>query len=247
VHRRLAFGANGIAYLGLRDLHEIAHIAAFLDREAAAAVRACGDVRDNQGHINRVSRASVAPAPTHVKRASPPKRPLHRTGKGSIEVRPPPGSELSIRVEGNTMCMYSVTAQNSRDARQGEDLVVTRAPHGSSNWLTEAGKPNIAVCVPNTAVLGVQLSDESTRGASFEQARVPDERGDRDFLVYLDGEKERVALSSLSVTTKVRVLHLFANTSPEVAAPRVLEAEHNEGKLFGAASGATVRPDVGVI
>jgi hypothetical protein len=138
------------------------------------------------------------------------------------------------------MCMYSVTAQNSRDARQGEDLVVTRAPHGGSNWLTEAGKPNIAVCVPNTAVLGVQLPDESTRGASFEQARVPDERGNRDFLVYLDGEKERVALSSLSVMTKVRVLHLFANTSPEVAAPRVLEAEHNEGKLVGAATGATL-------
>jgi hypothetical protein len=137
--------------------------------------------------------------------------------------------------------MYSVTAQNSRDARQGEDLVVTRAPHGSSNWLTEPGKPKIAVCVPNTAVLGVQLPDESTRGASFEQARVPDERGNRDFLVYLDGEKERVALSSLTVMTKVRVLHLFANASREVAAPRVLEAEHNEGKLVGAATGATLR------
>jgi hypothetical protein len=102
------------------------------------------------------------------------------------------------------MCLYSVTAQNSRDARQGEDLVVTRAPHGGSNWLTEACKPHVAVCVPNTAVLGVQLPDESTRGASFEQARVPDERGNRDFLVYLDGEKERVALSSLPLMTKAR-------------------------------------------
>ena len=83
--------------------------------------------------------------------------------------------------------------------------------------------------------------DGSTQGASFEQARVPDERGNRDFLVYLDGEKERVALSSLPVTTKVRVLHLFANTSPEAAAPRVLEAEHNEGELVGAATGATLR------
>ena len=139
------------------------------------------------------------------------------------------------------MCMYSVTAQNSRDARQGEDLVVTRAPHGASNWLTEAGKPNVAVCVRNTAVLAVQLPDESIRGASFEQARVPDERGNRDFLVYLDGEKERVALSSVPVMTKVRVLHLFANTSPEVVVPRVLEAEHNEGELVGAATGATLR------
>lgn len=133
------------------------------------------------------------------------------------------------------MCMYSVTAENSRDARQGEDLVVTLAPHGGSNWLTEAGKPNIAVCVRDTAVLAVQLRDESVRGASFEQARVPDERGNRDFLVYLDGEKERVALSSLPVMTKVRVLHLFANTLPEVVMPRVLETEHTEGELVGAA------------
>jgi hypothetical protein len=137
--------------------------------------------------------------------------------------------------------MYSVTAQNSRDARQGEDLVVTRAPHGGSNWLTEAGKPDVAVCVRNTAVLGIQLPDESTRGASFEQARVPDERGNRDFLIYLDGEKERVALSSLPLMTKVRVLHFFANTSPQPAAPRVIEAAHNEGELVGAATGATLR------
>ena len=139
------------------------------------------------------------------------------------------------------MCMYSVTAQNSRDARQGEDLVVTRAPHGGSNWLTETVKPNVAVCVPHTAVLGVQLPDESTRGASFEQARVPDERGNRDFVVYLDGERERVALSSLPVMTKVRVLHLFANKSPEAVVPRVLETEHNEGELVGAATGTTLR------
>jgi hypothetical protein len=134
--------------------------------------------------------------------------------------------------------MYSVTAQNSRDARQGEDLVVTRAPHGCSNWLTETGKPNVAVCVPNTAVLGIQLPEESTRGASFEQARVSDERGNRDFIVYLDGEKERVALSSLPLMTKVRVLHLFANKSPEVVMPgmpRALEAEHTEEELVSAA------------
>ena len=137
--------------------------------------------------------------------------------------------------------MYSVTAENSRDARQGEDLIVTRAPHGGSNWLTEAGKPDVAVCVRNTAVLAVQLPDESARGASFEQAHVPDERGNRDFLVYLDGEKERVALSSLPVMTKVRVLHLFANTPPKVVVPRVLEAEHNEGELVGAATGTTLR------
>src|SRR5215469_13600565 len=86
-----------------------------------------------------------------------------------------------------------------------------------------------------------QVRNESTRGASFEQARVPGERGYRDFLVYLDGEKERVALTSLPVMTKVRVLHLFANASPEAVAPRVLEAEHNEGTLVEAATGATLR------
>lgn len=139
------------------------------------------------------------------------------------------------------MCMYSVTAENSRDARQGEDLVVTRAPHGGSNWLTEAGKPGIAVCVRHTAVLAVQLHGESIRGASFEQARMPDERGNRDFLIYLDGEKERVALSSLPSMTKVRVLHLFANLSPEAPARRVLEAEHNETELVGVETDATLR------
>jgi hypothetical protein len=136
--------------------------------------------------------------------------------------------------------MYSVTAENSRDARQGEDLVVTRAPHGGSNWLTEVGKPATAVCVRNTAVLAVQLPAESVRGASFEQAPVPDERGHRDFLKYHDGDKERVALSALPLMTTVRVLHLFANTPPEVI-PTVLEQE-DEKELVGAgAAGVGLR------
>jgi len=110
------------------------------------------------------------------------------------------------------MCMYSVTAANSRDARQSEDLVITRAPHGGSNWMTEPNKPDVAVCVRNTAVLAVQLPHEITRGASFEQSPHPDEHGDRDFLNFLDGEKERMALNRLPLLTKIRVLHLFANT-----------------------------------
>jgi len=137
------------------------------------------------------------------------------------------------------MCMYSVTAENSRDAKQGEDLVVTRAPHGGSNWLTEAGKSNIAVCVRNTAVLAVQLPNESVRGASFQQAPFPDEGANRDFLNYLDGSKERVALSALPVMTKVRVLHLFANTTPPVV-PTVPQAENDE-KLVGTGAGSTSR------
>jgi hypothetical protein len=133
------------------------------------------------------------------------------------------------------MCMYSVTAENSRDARQGEDLVVTRAPHGGSNWLTEAADPKTAVCVRHTAVLAVQLSREPVRGASFEQAPFPDERGNRDFLKYLDGDNERVALNVLPVLTKVRVLHLFANSTPPIV-PVDLTPESNE-ELIGA--GAT--------
>ena len=132
------------------------------------------------------------------------------------------------------MCMYSVTAENSRDARQGEDLVVTRAPHRSSNWLTEAGKPAIAVCVRNTAVLAVQLPYESVRGASFEQG--PDERGHRDFLKYLDGERERVALSALPLMTKVRVLHLFANSVPEVIPTALEQGDEKELVAAGASS-----------
>jgi hypothetical protein len=136
--------------------------------------------------------------------------------------------------------MYSVTAENSRDARQGEDLVVTRAPHGGSNWLTETGKADVAVCVPNTAALAVQLPNESVRGASFEQANVPDQRGNRDFLNYLDGEKERVPLSGLPIMTKVRVLHLFAHTPPAVVVPTVLESI-NEEELVGAGTPGRVR------
>ena len=131
------------------------------------------------------------------------------------------------------MCMYSVTAGNSRDARQGEDLIVTRAPHGGSNWLTEEGKSDFAVCVPDTAVLAVQLPNQSVRGASFEQATRTNEDGDRDFLNYLDGEKERVALSGLPAMTKIRVLHLFANTGPAVIVPSVLNSE-SERDLVGA-------------
>jgi hypothetical protein len=129
--------------------------------------------------------------------------------------------------------MYSVTAGNSRDARQGEDLTVTQAPHGSSKWLTEAGKPNIAVCVRNTAVLAVQLPNQPVRGASFEQAWQPDAHGNRDFLNYLDGENERVALNDLPRTTIIRVLHLFANTGPTPTVPAALDSE-SAGDLVGA-------------
>jgi hypothetical protein len=133
------------------------------------------------------------------------------------------------------MCMYSVTAGNSRDARQGEDLVVTRAPHGSSNWLTETGKPSIAVCIRNTAALAVEFPNESVRGASFEQSLQPDARGNRDFLNYLDGEQERVALNDLPRTTRIRVLHLFANAGPAPVVPPALDAE-GEGDLVVASA-----------
>jgi hypothetical protein len=136
--------------------------------------------------------------------------------------------------------MYSVTAENSRDARQSEDLIVTRAPHGGSNWLTEAGKSNVAVCIPDTAVLAVQLPNESVRGASFEQARIPDERGNRDFLKYLDGDKERVPLRGLPIMTRIRVLHLLANTPPAVVVPTLLESV-NEDELVGAGTAGRIQ------
>ncbi|HEY6346821.1 MAG TPA: hypothetical protein VIY49_35465 [Bryobacteraceae bacterium] len=141
--------------------------------------------------------------------------------------------------------MYSVTAQNSRDARQGEDLTITQAPHGGSNWLTEAGKSDVAVCVPHTAALAVQLPNQSVRGAWFEQARQPDEHGNRDFLNYLDGEKERVALNDLPRRTKIRVLHLFANIgrAPAPAIPATINSESG-GELVGASVGGGYRRSV---
>jgi hypothetical protein len=129
--------------------------------------------------------------------------------------------------------MYSVTAENSRDAQQGEDLKVTQASHGQSNWLTGGGKPNIAVCVPHTAVLAVQLPKQAVRGATFEQAKQPDAEGNRDFLNFLDGAKERVPLNHLPKQTKVRVLHLHAHHAPAtlVIPAAIGEAE---GELVGA-------------
>ena len=154
--------------------------------------------------------------------------------EGKWKFRLMSGFELEIPVEVNCMCMYSVTARNSRDARQGEDLTITQAPHGGSNWLTEAGKSNVAVCVPNTAALAVQLPNQPVRGAWFEQSRQPDDHGNRDFLNYLDGEKERVALNDLPRMTKIRVLRLFANnTGPARAIPATVNSESG-GELVGA-------------
>lgn len=132
------------------------------------------------------------------------------------------------------MCMYSATAENSRDARQGEDLSVTQAPHGCSNWLTENGKPNIAVCIPHSAVLAVQLPKQAVRGASFEQAkRLVNNDGNRDFINYLDGGRERVALNDLPKSTKIRVLHLFANVGRAPVIPATIGREAG-GELVGA-------------
>jgi len=154
-----------------------------------------------------------------------------------------PGSKLEILVEVMCICMYSVTTRNSRDARQGEDLTITQAPHGGSNWLTEAGKSDVAVCVPNTAALAVQLPYQSVRGAWFEQARQPDEHGNRDFLNYLDGEKDRVALNDLPRMTKIRVLRLFANIRPALAIPATVNSESG-GELVGASVGGGNRRGV---
>ena len=137
------------------------------------------------------------------------------------------------------MCMYSATTENSRDARQGEDLVVSPAPHGQSNWLTERGKPDIAVCTPHTAVLAVQYPNQEVRGATFEQARRPDGDGNYDFLNFLDRAKERVPLNHLPRQTKIRVLHLCAaNLNGE--APSIPAAIGDEAAAEGELACAAV-------
>ena len=68
------------------------------------------------------------------------------------------------------MCMYSVTADNSRDAEQGEDLVLTRAPHGISNWLTEAGKSIAPFAYRIRPFWQSSFRINCSSGASFEQA-----------------------------------------------------------------------------
>ena len=70
------------------------------------------------------------------------------------------------------MCQFSAFADNTRDARQGEDLVVSTAPHGGSHWLTEPGKPDCAVCIPDSAVLAVQIPNQPVRGANFAQRKI---------------------------------------------------------------------------
>jgi hypothetical protein len=107
------------------------------------------------------------------------------------------------------MCMFSATAENQRDARVGEDLVVSRAPHGVSKWLTAPGVPDCAVCNPDTAILAIQVPGGTVRGASFRNLEKPVD-GNFDFLEYLDGGKERVALNNMPLGTNVRVLSLAA-------------------------------------
>ena len=105
--------------------------------------------------------------------------------------------------------------------------------------MTEPDKLGVAVCVRNTAVLAVQLPHEITRGASFEQSPHPDEHGDRDFLNFLDGEKERIALNRLPLLTKIRVLHLFANTPTPPIVQRA-QAE-GDGETVGVGAPAASR------
>ena len=147
-------------------------------------------------------------------------------------------SEANFTLEVMYMCQFSATAENSRDARQGEDLTVTPAPHGGSNWLTEKGKSEVAVCIPNTGVLAVQLPNQPVRGATFEQAKLPDAAGNRDFLNFLDNG-ERVPLNSLPKKTNVRVLHLHAvnlnGAAPTI--PVVIGTSESEQELVGVATG----------
>ena len=66
------------------------------------------------------------------------------------------------------MCYFSATADNSRRARLGETLVVSDSPHGFTRWITAPSEPNMAVCIPPTAKLGVETFPTIVREARFE-------------------------------------------------------------------------------
>jgi hypothetical protein len=115
------------------------------------------------------------------------------------------------------MCQFSAYAEQTRDARQGEDLVVSMAPHGSSHWLTGPGKPDIAVCIPNQAPLAIQIAgSDEVRGGNFEHI------GRADSLVFMDGKQERVALNDIPCGSKVRILALSVS-APLAPAPIATE------------------------
>jgi hypothetical protein len=136
------------------------------------------------------------------------------------------------------MCQFSALAENTRDARQGEDLVVSMAPHASSHWLTEPGKPDVAVCIPHDAPLALQIAGSSeVRGGRFEH------RGNVDSVVYLDGAKERVALNNIPCGSKARVLALSAHT-PLAQVPAV--ASIPARTTVGEQDGEPVPVEVGV-
>src|SRR5258708_37876479 len=126
--------------------------------------------------------------------------PFSFSGPGT-ETREVCESQLSLYFGGKIMCQYSAYAEWTRDARQGEDLVVSNAPHASSHWLTEPGKPHIAVCIPNQAPLAVQVAGSTEiRGANFEH------QGWVDFLGFIDRDRERVALNHVPCESKTRGL-----------------------------------------
>ncbi len=111
------------------------------------------------------------------------------------------------------MCGYSKTAgHRTRDARRGDQLIATAAPHAgfssaAFNWLTEPGDPNTAVCMLTGTKFTVQVRDEPIRGAEF-LATDEEESWKPDYVIYLDGDKERVSLNSLPFGTKITVLQL---------------------------------------
>jgi hypothetical protein len=107
------------------------------------------------------------------------------------------------------MCKASEYAENTRDARNNEDLVATRAPFGIETWLTEPGKPECAVCIQNTALLAVQTPNGPVRGANFVQRSYADMAGNYDFVRFLDGERELLAVNYLPEGSGVRVVSTF--------------------------------------
>lgn len=105
-----------------------------------------------------------------------------------------------------------------------------------SNWLTEPGKPDYAVCIPDSAVLAVQLPDQGVRGAFFEQRQLPDNAGNYDFLNFLDGKEEKIALNDLPLGTGVRALSLYSVRRTRPALPdQISSTNHSTPALVPAA------------
>lgn len=121
------------------------------------------------------------------------------------------------------MCGFSATAENSRSAQRGELLIVTQSPHSGwgalppVNWVTEPGKPNIAVCLLGGTTLAIECPGQPVRGAIFEEIEESTEnRSHTDFLVFEDNG-ERMSINQAPVGTSITPLVIPEKTQQDVS------------------------------